>query len=95
MLVHRLSANWPGVVRYPARAFGHSAALGLIVFILLGATYFGRSLRYDLARVAEMPERSIIFDRNKKEIGSYGSGWNIEIAPTDAESNERTGMLGA
>ncbi|NNM30879.1 MAG: PBP1A family penicillin-binding protein [Akkermansiaceae bacterium] len=69
LLVQRLTHRWHGVFRFPARLVGHLAVLACLLFAAVAVFYYVRSLRYDLDRVAEMPARSIIFDRNHKQLG--------------------------
>ena len=69
LIINRLVRNWPTLLRIPAKGISYSACTGATVLILGGLSYFLRSLRYDMSKVAEMPQRSIIYDRNMKELG--------------------------
>lgn len=60
-------------VSQPARFFlrlvGHPAVLALYFLIPMSVFYYGRARGYDMAKVAEMPERTVIYDRHGEEIG--------------------------
>ena len=69
MLVTRLTRAWPVPLRIPVRAAGY-AGLTIATLLLVGALfYYARALPYKMERVSEMPERSIIYDRNMRELG--------------------------
>ena len=69
MLVTRLTRAWPVPLRIPVRAAGY-AGLTIATLLLIGALfYYARALPYKMERVSEMPERSIIYDRNMRELG--------------------------
>jgi penicillin-binding protein 1A len=68
-LWHRLTRGLPFLVRWPLRIAGDVALLGLMVAVVLGIFYHMRAKHFDLEKVAEMPERTIILDRNDREIG--------------------------
>jgi len=69
LIINRLVANWPALLRIPAKGISYGACGGATVLVLGALFYFLRSLRYDMSQVAEMPQRSIIYDRNMKELG--------------------------
>lgn len=93
LLVNRISRSWPTFARVPTRVFGHLGCLGLIVLILGGSFYFTRSLKFDLARVGEMPERSIIFDRNKKELGRLHGAHRYIVNLNEVSPNFQLALL--
>lgn len=69
LLINRITRRLPAFLRYPVRAGGYFSLIVLALFVTGAAFYFLRSLRYDMAKVAEMPERSIIFDRSENKLG--------------------------
>lgn len=66
---HRLTRGLPFLIRWPLRIAGDLALLGMMVAVVLGVVYHLRSKKFDLEKVAEMPERTIILDRNDRELG--------------------------
>ncbi|MFP6882743.1 MAG: transglycosylase domain-containing protein, partial [Roseibacillus sp.] len=72
---------------------GHVGCLGLTILITGGLVYFARSLKYDLARVSEMPERSIIYDRNKKELGRLHGAHRYVVDLNEISPNFRLALL--
>jgi penicillin-binding protein 1A len=69
MLTNRITRSWPAVLRVATRAAAYPALAVLGLLFVVSTVYVVRSLRYDVAQVGEMPERSIIFDRNRNELG--------------------------
>ena len=69
LLFQRLSAGLNGPTRFAVRAVGHPLILGLYFLIPLALFYYARARGFDMARVGEMPERSVVFDRHGEEIG--------------------------
>jgi penicillin-binding protein 1A len=68
-LFNLLTRPFGWVKRYLLRVVGYpvvAALYGLLFFVLIYGT---RAQRYDLGRIHEMPERSIIRDRLNEEIG--------------------------
>ena len=51
------------------------AALGLVV----GSYFFYRAARFDLAEVSQMPARTVVFDREGKELGGTGGESNRRL----------------
>jgi penicillin-binding protein 1A len=72
---------------------GHVGCVGLTILIMGGLVYFARSLKYDLARVSEMPERSIIYDRNKKELGRLHGAHRYVVDLNEVSPNFRLALL--
>ncbi|GAA5482989.1 transglycosylase domain-containing protein [Haloferula sargassicola] len=68
-LLQRLTAGLPLPVRWGLRAIGHPIVLGLYAAIPMVLFYYARARNYDMAKVSEMPERSIVLDRHGEEIG--------------------------
>ena len=52
-----------------ARLAGYPLVAGLYLLLVLALVYGARAKRYDLAKIHEMPEHSIIRDRTGEEIG--------------------------
>lgn len=59
----------PTFFRWLARLFGHPAILALYALIPLSAFYYIRARQFDMAKVSEMPERSVVLDRRGVELG--------------------------
>lgn len=68
-LFHRLIQPLPGIVRLPLRLAGDVAIISLYWGAALAGFYGLRARPYDMAKVAEMPQRSIILDRRGEELG--------------------------
>ncbi len=68
-LWHFLTRDLQLVLRWPVRLAGDLAILAVMAAIPTAAFYHLRAKHYDLAKITEMPERSIILDRNGRELG--------------------------
>lgn len=68
-LVDRMTVNFPWFLRWPLRMVGYPLVVLGFFALVLGCFYGVRSLGYDLEKLHEMPERSVILDRNGIEIG--------------------------
>jgi membrane peptidoglycan carboxypeptidase len=93
LLVGRLTLSWPAILRWPARAAGGLAVIGLTIFLVGATIYYVRSLRFDLARVAEMPARSTILDRRGKELGRLHGANRYIVSLDDVSPNFRNALL--
>ncbi len=69
LLFGRLTASLPGAVRWPLRLFGYPALLALYALVPLSVFYYARARNFDMAKVEEMPERSVVLDRRGRELG--------------------------
>lgn len=69
LIFHGLIKPLPKAVRIPLRFCGDLAIAGLYVGFLLGSIYYLRARPYDMAKVAEMPQRTVIYDRRGIELG--------------------------
>ncbi|MCH7225221.1 transglycosylase domain-containing protein [Haloferula sp. A504] len=69
LLFGRLTEPLPGAARWISRIFGYPAILALYAILPLAAIYHARARGYDMAKVEEMPERSVILDRRGRELG--------------------------
>lgn len=56
-------------LRFILRACGYPVVAGLYLLLFLAVVYGSRARQYDLNRIHEMPERSIVRDRLGEEIG--------------------------
>lgn len=74
---------WP--IRWGLRLIGYPAIAGALVLGGLSIVYGLRAQRYDLARVHEMPQRSVVIDRLGKELGRI-HGEKRSILPLDQVS---------
>ncbi|MFD2256031.1 transglycosylase domain-containing protein [Luteolibacter algae] len=68
-LLFAVTRGMSAPVRILLRFLGTPAIAGLYFLTLLGVVYGFRSVRYDLNRINQMPERTIILDRQGTEIG--------------------------
>ncbi len=68
-LFHGLIRPLPALIRLPLRAAGDLALLGLYGLAFLALLYGFRARPYDMAKVAEMPQRTIVLDRRGEELG--------------------------
>ncbi|BCX50309.1 hypothetical protein HAHE_42170 [Haloferula helveola] len=69
ILLQRITAPLPGFQRFLIRLVGHPALLAIYFLIPLVLFYYARARNYDMAKVEEMPERSVVLDRRGKELG--------------------------
>ena len=81
-LWHYLIRGLPALVRWPLRLAGDLALLAFLAGVIGGAAYYLRALRYDLALVSRMPERSIVLDRRGQELGRL-HGEKRNVVPLD------------
>lgn len=77
-----LTRRLPGPLRVLARLFGYPAIAALIVLTMLAVVYYVRSRSFDMAKVAEMPQRTIVFDRQGQELGRI-HGEKRDVVPLD------------
>jgi penicillin-binding protein 1A len=68
-LFHAFIRPLPKALRLPLRVGGDLAIAGLYAGLALAAFYFVRARPFDMAKVAEMPQRTIIYDRRGEELG--------------------------
>ncbi|MGB1128834.1 MAG: PBP1A family penicillin-binding protein [Haloferula sp.] len=61
---------------------GHPAILGLYFLIPLSLFYYARAKTFDMGKVQEMPERTIVLDRRGEELGRI-HGEKRDIITTD------------
>ena len=59
----------PAALRIPLRIGGDLAIAGLYMGLILSVFYFIRAQPYDMTKVAEMPQRTIVYDRRGNELG--------------------------
>nr|WP_246418026.1 transglycosylase domain-containing protein [Haloferula luteola] len=86
-LIQKLTAPFPLPVRWALRLIAHPALLGAIVAIPMALFYYARARSYDMAKVEEMPERSVVLDRHGEEIGRIG-GEKRDIIPLSKVSQD-------
>ncbi len=65
---HHAIRNHHFIARFFFRLIGDPAIVGLYIFLVLALFYGTRSQAYDLAKLHEMPERSVIFDKTGTEL---------------------------
>jgi len=68
-LVNGITRGFSWIVRWSVRLVAYPAVIGLAVVAVLAVIYGWKSQSYDLTRIREMPERSIVYDRLGNEIG--------------------------
>lgn len=68
-IAQKLSSRLPGRFATAGRIILLLAFVGLVIALGFTASYMARAAKYDLALVAKMPERTIIYDRDGEEIG--------------------------
>lgn len=93
LLINRVSQNWPTFLRLPVRIAGHSGATVLALLLFGALFYFARSLRYDMALVEKMPERSTIFDRNEKILGQLHGAHRYIVDLDEVSPNFQLALL--
>ena len=86
-LLGALSAPLPTPFRWLARMAGSLALCGIYAFVPLSVVYYARARQFDIARVAEMPERTIVLDRRGEELGRI-HGEKRDIITTDQVATE-------
>lgn len=67
-LFHFVIRNYSTPIRFLLRLIGDPAIAGLYVLVFLSIVYGLRSKQYELGKIHEMPERSIILDRRGTEL---------------------------
>jgi penicillin-binding protein 1A len=68
-IFHLFIRPLPAPLRLPLRVGGDLAIAGLYAGLAMAAFYFVRARPFDMAKVAEMPQRTIIYDRRGEELG--------------------------
>ncbi len=68
-IFHALLKPLPTFVRVPLRLGGDLVLCGLYIGLAMAVFYFVRARPYDMAKVAEMPQRTIVYDRRGHELG--------------------------
>jgi penicillin-binding protein 1A len=68
-LWQKLTSAFPLIIRLPARLIGHPAILAIYALIPVSLFYYARARQFDMGKVSEMPERSIVLDRRGEELG--------------------------
>ncbi len=69
LIFHGLIKPLPKFLRIPVRLGGDLAIAGLYAGLALGIFYYARARPFDMAKVAEMPQRTIVYDRRGEELG--------------------------
>ena len=69
LLFNLLTRPFATPVKFLLRLAGYPIVAGLYVLAFLAVAYGVRAQKYDLAKIHEMPERSIVHDRLGEEIG--------------------------
>lgn len=69
LIFHALIKPLPKPARIPLRFAGDLAIAGLYAVVLVGSVYYLRARPFDMAKVAEMPQRTIVYDRRGVELG--------------------------
>jgi len=69
LIFHGLISPLPNFLRVPLRILGDPLIAGLYAGLAMAAFYFVRAQPFDMAKVAEMPERTVVYDRRGEELG--------------------------
>ncbi|MEP2774534.1 MAG: PBP1A family penicillin-binding protein [Luteolibacter sp.] len=80
-------------MRFFARLLGTPAVAGLYLAVVLAVVYGIRSSRYDLNKLNQMPERTIILDRQGEEIGRIHGEKREIILLKDVSEDFRKAIL--
>jgi len=89
LLTRQLSAP----KKFLIRLFGTPAVAGLYLLTILAVIYGFRSDKYDLSRINQMPERTIILDRQGTEIGRIHGEKRSIVPLKDVAENFRKAIL--
>ncbi len=68
-VIHFITQRLPFFLRWPIRFVGNALLLAASMVILIAVLYGLRARPYDMGKLNEMPERSIILDKRGQEIG--------------------------
>jgi penicillin-binding protein 1A len=80
-------------IRFFARLFGYPMVAGLYLLLFLAVGYGFAARQYDLAKIHEMPERSIIHDRLGVEIGRIHGEKRLIVPLNQVSENFRKAIL--
>lgn len=69
LIFHAFLKPLPAAIRLPLRLGGDLAITGLYGGLALAVFYYVRARPYDMAKVEEMPQRTIVYDRRGQELG--------------------------
>lgn len=92
-LLFYFTRGMSGPMKFFARLFGVPAVAGLCVLAVLSVIYGFRSTRYDLNRINQMPERTIILDRQGEEIGRIHGEKRSIVPLKDVSEDFRKAIL--
>ena len=86
-VIHFITRQLPFFLRWPIRLVGNTLLFGASLVILIAVLYGLRARPYDMGKLNEMPERSIILDKRAQEIGRlHGEKRDIisldQVSPT-------------
>ena len=68
-VLHAFLKPLPKAIRLPLRLGGDLAIAGLYGALALAVFYYVRARPFDMAKVEEMPQRTIVYDRRGQELG--------------------------
>ena len=88
-----LTRGFSPLKRLFIRFFGAPAVVGLYALVVLAVIYGIRSSRYDLNRINQMPERTIILDRQGTEIGRIHGEKRSIVPLKDVAADFRDAIL--
>ena len=74
LLLNLVTRPFATPVKFLLRLAGYPVVAGIYGLLFLAIAYGVRAQKYDLAKIHEMPERSIVHDRLGEEIGLKGKG---------------------
>ena len=88
-----LTRGFSPLKRLLIRFFGAPTLAGLYALVVLAVIYGIRSSRYDLNRINQMPERTIILDRQGTEIGRIHGEKRSIVPLKDVAADFRDAIL--
>lgn len=92
-LLFYITRGFTGFKRIIILTFGIPAVAGLCALIILSFIYGWRASKYDLNRINQMPERTIILDRSGTEIGRIHGEKRSLVPLNEVSQNFRKAIL--
>ena len=93
LLFNRLIRKRHWSQRFLLRLLGFPAVAGLYLLLFFALVYGLRAQRYDLGKINQMPERSVILDRMGGEIGRIHGEKRSVVPLRQVSENFRTAIL--
>lgn len=94
LLVAHLTRNMQSFLKWPVRIVGSLGLMMLFIGILVGLFYYARATRYDLAKVTEMPARTVIYARDgRTELGQLHGDNRYIVRFDQVSSNFKKALI--